>query len=66
MSHQSDLSFLDRPEILEIIFPVVYSHFYFPSALGNSLPNAATHFIEVEEGIKIGCGFWARGKEFAR
>ena len=64
MSHQSDLSFLDRPEILEVIFPVVYSGFYFPSALGNSLPNAATHFIEVEEGIKIGCGFWARGKEF--
>jgi len=27
MSQQVDLSFLDRPEILEIIFPVAYSYF---------------------------------------
>ena len=64
MSHESDFSFLDRPEILEVIFPVVYSPFYFPSAIAGSLSGAATHFIEVEEGIRIGCGFWARGKEF--
>ncbi|MBI3040498.1 MAG: hypothetical protein HYY80_02405 [Chloroflexi bacterium] len=30
MSYQADLSFLDRAEILEIIFPVVYSPFYLP------------------------------------
>lgn len=64
MSHDSDLSFLDRPEILEVIFPVVYSPFYFPAVVENSLPNAITHFIEVEEGIKIGCALWAKGKEF--
>lgn len=64
MSHQSDLSFLDRPDILEIIFPVVYSSFYFPSPSGNLPASTVTHFIEVEEGIRIGCGFWVRGKEF--
>jgi len=64
MSHESELSFLDRPEILEIIFPVVYSPLYFPWVSAKSLPNAATHFIEVEEGIRIGCGFWTRGKKF--
>jgi len=63
MSYESDLSFLDRPEILEVIFPVVYSPFDFPVAPGNSLANAATCFIEVEEGIKIGCGFWGSEKE---
>lgn len=63
MSHETDLSFLDRPEILQIIFPVVYSPFYFPAASAKLPPSAATHFIEVEEGIKIGCGFWARGRE---
>ena len=64
MSHEIALSFLDRPEILEIIFPVVYSPFYFSSVSANSLSSATTHFIEVEEGIRIGCGFWTRGKKF--
>ena len=64
MSHESDISFLDKPEILEVIFPLAYSHFYFSSPSTNSLSGAAIHFIEVEEGIRIGCGFWTRGKEF--
>jgi len=64
MSHESDLSFLDISEILEVLFPVVYFPFYFPQAGGNSLPGAAIHFIEVEEGVKIGCALWAKGKEF--
>ena len=63
MHQENDLSFLDRPEILDVIFPVVYSPFYFSPSEGNSIPNATTHFIEVERGIKIGCGFWTRGKE---
>ena len=63
MSHESDLSFLDRPEILEIVFPVVYSSFPFLAASTDSLHNAATHFIEVEEETRIGCGFWSSGKE---
>ncbi|MFC1926758.1 alpha/beta hydrolase [Chloroflexota bacterium] len=64
MSHETDLSFLDIPEILEIVFPVAYSPFYFPTTPGTSLPNTAAHFIEVEQGINIGCGFWAGSKEF--
>ena len=64
MSHEIDISFLDRPEILEVVFPVVYSPFYFPAAPGESLSGAITHFIEVEKGIRIGCGFWSKGKEF--
>jgi pimeloyl-ACP methyl ester carboxylesterase len=41
-----------------------FGYLYFPSGLRVPLDNAATHFIEVEEGIRIGCGFWTRGKEF--
>ena len=58
-----DLSFLDRPEILELIFPVVYSPFYKLYNLQFSLPDVPTYSIEVEEGIKIDCGFWVSGKE---
>ena len=62
MSHEHDYSFMDRPEILEVLFPVAYSPLYFrvPSY---PLPGI-TRFIEVETGIKVGCGFWVRGKEF--
>jgi len=58
-----DLSFLDQPEILEAIFPLVYSPFYFPDNLQISSSKAADYFIEVEEGIKINCGFWVGAKE---
>lgn len=54
-----DLSSLDRPEILEVIFPVVYSPFY----LSIAPVDAPIYSIEVEEGIKITCGFWISGKE---
>jgi alpha-beta hydrolase superfamily lysophospholipase len=63
MSHEDDVSFLDKTEILQIIFPVVYSPFYFQMAGRSSLPDTAIRFIEVEKGIKIGCGFWAKSKE---
>lgn len=59
MSHEADLSFLDRPEILEVIFPVVYSSFPFfkpPS----DMPG---YPIKVEEGVDIDCGFWPTGRE---
>ncbi len=59
-----DLSFLDRPEILEVIFPVVYSPFYLPDYLQYSSSHAPSYSIEVEEGIKISCGFWVSGKEY--
>ncbi|MEE9203129.1 MAG: alpha/beta hydrolase [Dehalococcoidia bacterium] len=64
MSHETDISFLDRPEILEIVFPVVYSSFYPPAPSGSPLAGAATHFVEVEDGVRIGCAMWVRGKEF--
>lgn len=64
MSDRIDLSFLDCPELLEIIFPVVYSPFNFPDYLQSPSTAVAIHSIEVEEGIKIDCGFWAIGKEY--
>jgi len=63
MADQIDLSLLDRPEILEVIFPVVYSPFYFSYNLPVSSSDAPGYSIEVEEGIKINCGFWVSGKE---
>ncbi len=58
-----DLSFLDRPEILEVIFPLVHSPFYLPDYLRFSSPDVPSYSIEVEEGIKINCGFWVSSKE---
>ena len=58
-----DLSPLDQPEILEIIFPVVYSPFYPPNYLRSTSPDVPNYSIEVEEGIKINCGFWVSSKE---
>ena len=63
MSDQMDLSFLDRPEVLQVIFPVVYSPFYLPDHLRSSPADVPGYSIEVEEGIKISCGFWVSGKE---
>jgi len=58
-----DLSFLDRPEILEVIFPIVYSPFILPDYLQSSSVDAPSYPIEVEEGITINCGFWVSGRE---
>jgi len=63
MADQIDLSLLDRPEILEVIFPVVYSPFYSSYNLPFSPSNTPVYSIEVEDGIKINCGFWVSGKE---
>jgi alpha-beta hydrolase superfamily lysophospholipase len=54
----ADLSFLDRPEILRIVF--------YPrkSSVKPLPPNVKNHFIQVEKGVKIGCRFYARGSEF--
>ena len=62
MSHKSDLSVLDRQDILEIIFPLAYSPFCFSPMEGNRVTHDYTQFIEVESGIKIECGFWGRNK----
>ena len=58
-----DLSFLDRPEILSVIFPVVYAPFYPTDYLQSSSPDVPGSSIEVEDGISISCGFWISGKE---
>jgi alpha-beta hydrolase superfamily lysophospholipase len=63
MSDNIDLSFLDRPEILEVIFPIVYSPFQLPGYLQSLSSDVLTYSIEVEEGIKISCGFWISSKQ---
>jgi hypothetical protein len=57
-----ELSFLDRPEILEVIFPVVYSPFYPHDYLAFAPAHGHSYSIEVEKGIKINCGFWSSDK----
>ena len=64
MSHDMDISFLDIPEILEVIFPVAYSPFLFRPPSRDSIPGADTYFVEVGEGVKISCGLWTYGKEY--
>ncbi len=64
MSHETDLSFLDRPEILEVVFPLACSPLYsVTNFLTPALPDTATRFIEVEHGVRLGCGFWPVQKE---
>jgi alpha-beta hydrolase superfamily lysophospholipase len=63
MLHPDDFSTLDRPEILQFIFPVVYSNIDFELPRYKSL-YAATHYIEVEQSIKIGCKYFAADKDY--
>ena len=58
-----DLSSLDRPEILETIFPIAYSTFYSLIVNRISKPDVPGYPIEVGAGVKIHCGFWVSGKE---
>jgi hypothetical protein len=55
MSHNLDLSFLDKPEILSYIF---HPRKDYGQRTGN------TPFIEVGEGIKIGCRFYLKERDF--
>lgn len=64
MSHEMDISFLDKREILEVIFPVAYSPFLFGPPSRGCIPGANTYFVEVENGVKVGCGMWVLGKEY--
>ncbi len=63
MSHEMDLSFLERQEILEVIFPVVYSPFIQNDYYTSSSSNAKVYSTEVEKDINIISGFWVNGKE---
>ncbi len=58
-----DLSFLDRPEILETLFPIAYSPYDLPGFLRGSPRDLPTYAIEVEEGVRVVCGFWVAGKK---
>ena len=65
MSHEVDFSFLDRPDVLEIVFPIAYSPLYMLTGVFNpSLSEGITRFVEVEDGVRIGCGFLPAGREY--
>jgi alpha-beta hydrolase superfamily lysophospholipase len=63
MSHKTNLSFMDTPEILQVIFPVVYSPFFFEYDRGDAPVDFDIPYINMEKGVKIGCGFWAKSPE---
>jgi len=63
LSEKIDLSAFDRPEILETIFPIVYSPVYSAYNLPFSSNKAINYSIQVEEGINSSCGFWVNNKE---
>lgn len=57
MTYKNDEnSFIDRPEILAVIF--------YPRRSYISRPDTRDHFVEVEKGIRIGCRFYSRGPEY--
>ncbi|MFC2034276.1 alpha/beta hydrolase [Chloroflexota bacterium] len=58
-----DLSSLDRLDILEMIFPLVYSPLY-TFDHSQSVPDKIINYsIEVETGVNIHCGFWVSAKD---
>ncbi len=63
MSHEMDLSFLETPEVLQVIFPVVYSPFFPGDDFQSSSSNAKIQPVEVDNGINIYCGFWVHSKD---
>lgn len=63
MSQEADLSCFDAPEVLEIIFPLVYSPMYSPGFTLFPSENP-DYFIDVASDVKIGCEFWAESKDF--
>jgi len=64
MSHDMDLSSLDRHEALVAIFPVVYAPFHLPNDPHNPPPHVPIYPVEVEGRARINCGFWAKGKDY--
>jgi len=59
MDHsESDLSLLDRPEVLSVLF---YPRKDLPEV--PVTPKAMTHHIQVEEGVSIGCRFYPKKME---
>lgn len=63
MSHEMDLSFLETPEILQIIFPIAYSPFLLGDYFQSSPSNAEIKPVEVDKSVNIYCGFWVNSKD---
>jgi pimeloyl-ACP methyl ester carboxylesterase len=63
MAQRIDLSFLDRPEVLEVVFPLVYSSLYPSFGFQPPAEDFPGHPVEIERGIGIDCGFWASGSD---
>lgn len=63
MPDEMDLSFLDSPEILQVLFPLVYASFQIPDFLRSRSAAIPVHTVEVGDGVNINCGFWVSGKE---
>jgi uncharacterized protein len=58
MPHDVDLAFLDDPAVLSVLFPLGYLR-YPPSARAEAGSGQALECsIEVEDGIRVGYGFW--------
>ncbi len=55
---------MDRPEILGTLFPLAYSNFDLPEFMRGSPRDVPTYAIEVEEGVKVACGFWVADKKY--
>ncbi|MFC2036022.1 alpha/beta hydrolase [Chloroflexota bacterium] len=62
MSHEMNLSFLEIPEILEAVFPLVYSPFSQGGYLQSNPAGAKIQPVQVDKGINIYCGFWVQSQ----
>ncbi|MEE8419688.1 MAG: alpha/beta fold hydrolase [Dehalococcoidales bacterium] len=58
-----DLSLFDRREVLEALFPLVYSPNYASDPEPLSPAGVPIYHVEVEEGVTIDCGFWVNSRE---
>jgi len=63
MKYQVDFSFLDRPEILEIAFPVAYQPVYRSANSRSAAADIPVYPVEVAEGITVNCAFWVNDRK---
>jgi hypothetical protein len=59
----TDLSFLDDPRILAELFPLGYMDYGRFGASGSEMIHGRTGFFEVEQGVRLGWGFWVKSLE---
>ncbi len=57
------MSFLDRPEFLQVIFPLAYSPFGFADFTEPAPGDVLVYPVTVGEEARIDCAFWVSGKE---